>query len=354
MFNLETIGESIRRHGLPIALITILLVALGAVSSFKGGEASIEPQYTAEASLYVTGYEEAPDTQSYNYQLSGSEDMLITDARRVVVSNEVAGEVRRQFGEDVVVSSPFWVNEKTNANFYTRFIFVDVTAPSSETALEAADFAAEKAAGIIESTLPVSEVSVASPAVLSSAQGEAADFGVDAFVSDENPIIAVASGISVKNLVIFGFVGLVGSIIVFAAYDILSRRVRSERDIERLLSVPTLATVKGEGDYAFLAEDVRVLLERNGLGSVAVAGCVKGDGASEVAEALTQQGLKVTGSAAAAVEPDAVGLLARAEGIVIVLGYAAARGRDLDRLSEALRIAGTPLVGSVFVPRKRR
>ncbi|MEG2934568.1 MAG: hypothetical protein RR842_13415 [Gordonibacter sp.] len=354
MFNFETIGESVKRHWIPIVIVTLLLVAVGVVPSFsKGGETVVEPAYTAEASFYISGYEKSPEVGTYNYQLGGAEDMLITDARRVIVSNEVAGEVRRQFGEDVTVSSPFWVNEKTNGNFYTRFIFVDASAPTPEIALQATDFAAEKASQIIRETLPVTEVTIVSPAALSSVQGKAADFGVDKPVSKENPLVAVASSVNIKNVIIYGFVGLVGSLVVFVAYDVLSRRVRSVRDIERLLAVPSLASVRTEDDYAFLAEDVKVLLERNDIASLVVAGCVKADGAVQVAHALEQRGLTVTGSASAAVEPDAVQVLSQAEGVLIALGCATAKSRDLDRLSEALRIAGTPVVGAVFVPRKR-
>ena len=57
MFNFTTICESVKRHWIAIVLITALALVAGAGSSFvKSGKVETAATYTAEASLYVTGY----------------------------------------------------------------------------------------------------------------------------------------------------------------------------------------------------------------------------------------------------------------------------------------------------------
>ena len=92
MFNFTTICESVKRHWIAIVLITALALVAGAGSSFvKSGKVETAATYTAEASLYVTGYgydENARQGGDYNYEFN--ENTMMNDVRRIVVSKEVA------------------------------------------------------------------------------------------------------------------------------------------------------------------------------------------------------------------------------------------------------------------------
>ena len=147
--------------------------------------------------------------------------------------------------------------------------------------------------------------------------------------------------------------GLFLSVLVFAAYDILSRRFRSPHDVEKILDVPVLVTLAGrQGDNAFLAEDVRVLLEKNDLKNVAVAGFVAGDGAASVAHDLGQKlGDAVIEAGSLRDDPSCVQRLARADSVLLVLSYSAAKRADIAWAVEQMKVAGTPILGAVFRPK---
>ena len=258
MFNVGAVVESMRRHWIAIVVIFALALGAGAASSFlkTGSEAQeiSDKAYTAEASVYVTL--EAVDGS----MISEASDRLISDARRTVISDKVAGEIRRIYGNEVSVYSPWWLDEEKNARYYSHYIFVDVSAPTQEIALAATNDAAKLAAEVMATTLPVKSVAVAEEAYLKQGDGsQAADRGVDALEEIESAAVT-SSAISVKKLVIFGFVGLFGAIFVFACVDILSRRIRSARDVERMLDLPVLGVIKGEEDYAGALAAADVLL----------------------------------------------------------------------------------------------
>ena len=109
-----------------------------------------------------------------------------------------------------------------------------------------------------------------------------------------------------KKLVIFGFIGAFLSIFGFAAFDILTRRVRSEGDVERLLDLPVLATASSNEDMARLAKSIRVLMGRSELSSLVVAGASAADGAKNVERALVgADEVSVTGLVDLLAMPDA-------------------------------------------------
>lgn len=355
MFNFATICESVRRHWVVIAIVGVLSLTAGVASSFVKDDAQpAAVSYTAEASLYLTGYGYGEkDAGEYNY--SYNESLAISDARRLVVSSEVAGKVREQYGSDVQVTAPVWMNESKNTEISTRFIYIDVTAADPETAKAACQTAADLAQAAIEDTLPVEDVSLAEPVALTgSGSSKAADWGRDAFVTEDvSSVEAVASGISMKKVVIFVFSGLALSILAFAAYDILSRRVRSSRDVERLLDLPVLASVSQDGDLDRLVQGVRVLMDRSELGSVAVAGASATDGAQRISKALADAGdVVVSGCIDLSGEADAAVRLLGSDTVLLVISEAASKGSELECALKQLRIAGVPVLGVVFVPKK--
>ncbi len=72
------------------------------------------------------------------------------------------------------------------------------------------------------------------------------------------------------------------------------RRVRSANDAERLLDIPVIASLSATEKSPMLAEDVRVLMKRSGLSSLAVVGATEADGAGNVAAML--EGVQVSGA----------------------------------------------------------
>lgn len=358
MFNVVTICESVKRHLLPIIVIVALCFCAGVGSSFvKKGEISVAPTYTAEASLYVTnyGYEDGSDSkETYNYSLS--ESMIITEMRRIVVSDAVAGEVRREYGEDVSITSPYWIEESTNDNYIERFIFIDVVAEDPEVALAATEVAAQLTIEQASALLPVDDIVVAdAPYLKSTGADSAADWGSDDFANVEQQVMVdnVASGISVKNIVIYLFVGIVLSVFGFAAYDILSRRIRSAGDVERLLDVPVLAEITADRQCEQLAESVRVLMHRHGLETLSVAGACTADGASSIADCLKGGGVSVSDAVSLADDVAAVSAVASSDAVLLVVKSAAASGSQLEQMLKLLKVAGTPVLGAVFVSKNR-
>lgn len=357
MFNVATICESIRRHWLPIAVVVAISLCAGIGSSFvKKGEVSIAPVYTAESSLYVTvyGYQDGVETKdSYNYSLS--ESMVITEMRRIIVGDAVAGEVRREFGEDVTVSSPYWIDEKTNNNLIERFVFIDVSASDPEVALEAARLASELTIEKATEVLPIGKVVLSDAPYLKSGSGDkAADWGSDDFVEigGDDTVVAGTSGINMKNVVIYVFVGVVLSVFGFAAYDILSRRIRSARDVERLIDVPVIAELKAGEEESYLAETVRVLSDRFSIKKLAVAGFCKADGADGIANVLTAaDGLPQLVSVSLADCSGTVGEVADSDAVLLVVKYAAAKGSQIEKSLKLLKVADAPVLGAVFIPK---
>lgn len=359
MFNFMTICESVKRHWIAIVVVTALCLGAGAALSFvRNGEVHVASTYTAEATLYVTGYgyDEAIGEAGGQYNYSYNEQYAISEVRRIILSSEVAGTVRESYGEDVMITNPSWIDKPTNSPWTLRFVFVDATANDPDTALAAANEVAERTVEVAKERLPIEDIVVHEPAVLKSGTSEAAaDWGVDGFVSDaeESPAVAsVVSGISLKNLVVFGFVGVFGSVFVFAAYDILSRRVRSARDVERLLDVPVLASVKGVSDFGAVAESVSALAVRNNLKHVLVAGASEKDDAREAFEAL-KGSVSVEVSEVSLSDAGAVNAAMQADAVLLVLRSAASTGAQLGNALKRLGLAGTPVLGAVFIERRR-
>ena len=356
MFNFATICESVKRHWIVIAIVTVLALAAGVVSSLNSDDPDEAPtKHVAEASLYLTGYGyDQKDSGEYNY--SFSEGYMVTDSRRLVVSSEVAGAVRAKYGKDVTITVPTWMNDEKKSEYSTRFLYIDVAANDEETALAACEMTVELARQAIERTLPVESVTLAEPvAVKTGSADRAANWGIDALPGEESTPIVAASGISMKKLVIFGFIGAFLSIFGFAAFDILTRRVRSEGDVERLLDLPVLATASSNEDMARLAKSIRVLMGRSELSSLVVAGASAADGAKNVERALVgADEVSVTGLVDLSGDVDAASRVLGADSVLLVIAENASSSKQLECALKQLSIAGVPVLGVVFVPKKAR
>ena len=216
--------------------------------------------------------------------------------------------------------------------------------------MKAADDVANKVCNIAKDTVPLSSIEIFDAATLKSTDDSvAADWGT-ALLDTSDSVSPAVARISVKTLVIYGFVGLCLSIFCFAVYDIVSRRIRSANDAERLLDIPVLATLGQGQKSAVLPEDVRVLMNRNGLNSVAVAGATKADGASWVANLLN--GIKVTGSFDLSKDVEGISRIAASDTVLLVIKEGVSSGRQIENALKQIKISGTPVLGVVFISKK--
>lgn len=240
MVNMTFMVEVAKRHwkALLVALVASILVGAG-YSYLSSGSASVgKDTYTAELTIYVNGYEESPEGD-FNYSLN--EDYLINDCKRVMVSNSVAGEVRRQFGEDVKVRIPYWSNPYTTGSLYSHFFYVQVSGPTEQIALDAAAEVAELGMAIIEEKLPVSDVFLYEGPILKNGADETTNYGIDDLeVVSGSSLTAAARTVSPKTVLVCAFCGLVLVYFALLANDYLRRRIRSKSDVERLMGVPVI------------------------------------------------------------------------------------------------------------------
>ncbi len=362
VFNIITIAESIRRRWIAIAVVTAVCVGLGVFSAYgSSNKDQAAKRYTAEAVLYVQAYgygDEMREGGAYNYSMN--EGYMVADARKVVISNEVAGTVRRMYPDDnVTVSVPRWYIKDTKTEIDSRFIFINVSASNAGVAVEAADKAADLAVRYIGDTLPVESVSVSEQAYLRSGDGShAGDLGVESLTSveeeeSEPTAMEIRQPLDLKKVFIYGFVGLVLSVAVFAAYDILSRRVRSPHDVERLLDIPVLETVRSENDIIWLSNDVRAIMEQNGFAKLAVVGATEEDGASAVAAKLSNMllSLKID-SVVLDADTNGVSRVRESQAALIALKSSASKGSSIEKMLWRLKVADVPVVGSVFLAKR--
>lgn len=352
MFNFTTICESVKRHWIAIVLITALALVAGAGSSFvKSGKVETVATYTAEASLYVTGYgydENARQGGDYNYEFN--ENTMMNDVRRIIVSKEVAAQIREEYGEDITITTPDWKDTSTKTSWTTRFCFIDVTAEDPDLALKVADEVASKVCDVAKETVPLSQVEVFDSAALKATDNSTANEWGTADLGVEDSAESVASRISMKSLVIYVFVGLCVSIFGFAVYDIMSRRVRSANDAERLLDIPVIASLGATEKSPMLAEDVRVLMKRSGLTSLAVVGATEADGAGNVAAML--EGVQVSGAFDLSKDTKGVSTIAESDAILFSVKEGVASGKQLENALKQMKISGTPVLGVVFISKK--
>ena len=352
MFNVGSVVESMKRHALAILVIFVLALVAGVASSYvKTGDEAQElsdKAYTAEAVVYFTMNEtdgSLVDTES---------DRLLSDARRTVLNDSVAGEIRRTYGSEVSVSSPWWNDDEKNARYYTNYVFVDVSAPTEEMALAAADDAAVLAAQKMEETLPIESAVVTETAYLKSGDGsQAADRGADELENIESAVDS-SNSISAKKLRIFGFVGLFGAILVFACVDILSRRVRCERDIERMLDLNVLGYVKTNDDYEGVTGALDVLLARNNIDQLAVAGVCAADGASDAAQKIAVHAKCAVTCVESLGNAGAVAAVSSCGAVVLVFTEGAASGTQIDAALKTVRIADVPVAGALLISKKKK
>ena len=98
--NTITLGDlwgTFKRRIVFILLITVFCAGLVVAQSLLKSEKVLATSYTAEATLYLSGAGSSEDTLAYNYELDESREL--ENARRIVISDSVAGEVKRHCNE---------------------------------------------------------------------------------------------------------------------------------------------------------------------------------------------------------------------------------------------------------------
>lgn len=352
MSSFVSVWESVKRHWVIVLVFTIACTILGLGSSFLNSNKSLSDGagYSAEAAIYISGYESS-DVNAYNYQVS--DGWLVGDARRIIVSDEVAGDVRRELGEDISIESPFWISKDTQAELYTHFIFVKATADTEELAMQATNLAVQKAMPLMKQYLPVSSVDLYSEATLSAGEKGATDYGTDKLTPSEDS--SELSTLSKKNIVLGFAGGLLISILGVAIYDLSSRKFRSAHDIKRLIDVSVLGVWHDSSDDELLAESVDILMSNNDLGSVTVAGFVKEDKAQEISRALQDSksfSKTVALAEALSKRPEDLRTIAQHDCILLAVRASRAKHSDIIQAVERLRLVGAPILGAIFIPKK--
>lgn len=357
MIDLTFVLESLKRRWIAIVIVTVLAAGCGVVSSASSSDSSapVAPTYTAEATIYVDAYESS-DANEYNYVVS--DGYFIADARRIVVSDSVAGEVRRTLGEDVSIASPYWKDRTTKSNISTHFIFVEATADSEERALDAANMAADLAMENIKEHMSAKRVELYEGAVVKTVSDEAGDFGVDSL--EPTIVTTLASSFSVKKVLVFALVGFVLACMAAVVFDYLRRRVRTAHDVERLLGVPLLGAVTGKGDrsaaFARVALAVDSLCRKNDVKTVAVCGLSDGDAAEEVFSALKSAVgfANVNDWAVLSSGSGNMTAVAVADCVVLSTAKSAASASQIEECARVLSMMDTPVLGAVFVESAKR
>lgn len=357
MVDVKFVVQCLRRRWWLIALCTVLAGAAGGLwATFMSGEEPLPP-FTAEATIYMNGYD-SDEMMGYNYKVD--ESYLVSDARRIVVSDSVAGEVRRKYGEDVVISSPFWKNPETEATFYTHFIFVDASAESAEVAVEAANMAANLAVEKMREQISVERADVYEPAVLKTVVGQAADFGANSMnpADLEESVQGEETGSAAKTILVSAFCAFALSFALVIAYYYVNRRFRDPHDVERILGVPLLGVAAKdqipsdlEGSLVPLVLDE--ICERNDAGRVLVCGLPANDSVVAVSSFLKEHcSSTLVGELDFASAEQDRKMVEQANSAVVVITQNAASSSQIARAARVLNLLQIPVAGAIFIALK--
>ena len=355
MIDLRFVWQCFRRRWWLVLLCTLLAgVAGGLWAKLDATDGAQVPPFTAEATIYMNGYDSSEMT-GYNYRVD--ESYLVSDARRIVVSDTVAGEVRRKYGEDVVVSSPFWKNPETGATFYTHFIFVDASAESVQVAIDAANMAAELAVEQMRNQVSAETVELYEPAVLKTVAGEAADFGANSMdpADLESSVEGEESGSLSKTVLVSAFCAFFLSFALVVAYYYFNRRFRNSHDVERILGVPLLGVV-GVGSIKSDIEDgiiplaIDEICKKNDVQNALVCGIPRGTYVDKSFEALGSScKVDVAGVFDCSSANRSRALAERSDCVILIVLQNEATPRQIDDATRVLNLLQVSVVGAIFV-----
>lgn len=355
MIHFSTLLASIKRNLLWILGICMLAVVASLALDKLHHQENPAVSYQAQASVHYTVDTLYQDAKSDGSEFDYLGAYVVNSVSRIIESNEVAGEVRRQMGDDrISVQQAVWKNSQAElAN--SEFATISAFAPTKEEAVLAADKAAELTIEQMQRYLSVKNLSISSPAQLVNSQDGslAFNFGTQS-LKDFEP--SVSSGISKRRLLIFIFLALFGSTALFVAKDLLSRRAYTPEDLERLSGIPSLYELKAGDIQAWerAAYNLRAVMRHEDLNEAALLGICAADKVDEAHDALAPH------LAQASERIAAVGSLDKAQGLTVLEGASAvvllvrsgaARGSELANAVRDLSLSGKKVLGCIFVKR---
>lgn len=351
MINFSTIIAIARRHILVIIGAAVLCAGASvALDMTKPKEAS-PARYMAQTSIHYV-----IDSIPRNQRSDGSESDFIGrgtfyNVSRLVESSEVAGEVRRQFGDDTTVQVAYYRNPNGSL-VETDFLTLSVRAESAQTAVDAAQLAAELSCKQIEKFLRVEDVTISSEPILVNNvdPSKVVDFGITN-LKPQAP--SVVSGLNKRRLFIFVFLGLFGSFMLCAARDLLSRRLYDRHDVQRLINAPVLACVSSarKESYTMAAHMLQAVLKKEQVSSMYLASLVSKENPQELKAILEEcsEGKLALTSSGSLDDASALADMQQAESVVLIVRKACASGAELEQALCRLEFIGVPLAGCIFV-----
>jgi capsular polysaccharide biosynthesis protein len=375
---LSDLFGTIRRRIVWILVIAVLCAGSALALNLFEREQVVAKSYTAEATIYV--FQGVYDEGEPNYSIENLR--MIESARRIVVSDKVAGEVRRAYLEQddsLTINSPYAYDTGIATRIMSFYVYVDATARSPELALAAANEVAERAVEEMRRTFPTfSRAEVFDTAYLRAASGTyAAEPGSDPLVSANAEDLgevrgSVFSRIDKKAALLALFVGLFGSAFIFCAYELLNRRIRTAHDAEVLIGVPVIAQLdksSAPGDTSdaeafdasvgLVASDVEVMLKNLDPKTLAVVSIASNATCEACVTALNRElgsrdataTYTIRSAGSFAEEPKATVTVSDASAALLVTRTNEASSRQIKVAIRQLQIADTPLVGIVLVNR---
>ena len=354
MLDMTFVFESLRRRWWVAVLVAILFCVIGLAGMVMQKSDAITPSYTAEAAFYVSyGPSRA---NAGNLDVSMEEDeYLAYDARRVVLNDSVAGEVRRTLGEDIVISTPVWQNDLTKVENKTRFVFVDATADTEDKALEAADMAVDLAVQRINDDFDDINAFASDRAAIRTSSGGVANYGADALTL--SPITQAVSSISVKKLIIFAGAGLIVGIAGIIIVEYCRRRIRSAHDVERLLGVNVIETIDANSvepdSYLRCGGILDALAKQRDCKSVCLVGWPGEEFPADITKSLNDclKHASITGWAGMSSCTNDTSALSEADSTVLVVERNAQTAQELDSLVKNVSAIGLNVLGALYLER---
>lgn len=354
MLDMTFVLESLRRRWWVAILAAILFCAIGLAGMLMQKSDVVSPTFTAEAAFYVS-YDNS-NANAGDLDVSLEEDQYLAyDARRVVLNDSVAGEVRRTLGDDVVISTPIWQNDLTKVENKTRFVFVDATADTEDKALAAANMAVDLAVQRINSDFEGITAFASDIAVIRTSSDGVANFGSDALTA--TPITQAASSISVKKLIIFAGAGLIVGIACIIIVEYCRRRIRSAHDVERLLGVNVLETLDAGSvaadSYRRLAGILDALAKKHGSKSVCLIGWPAEETPAGIVKDLgaNLQHVRISGWTGMSTNSSNASALSESDSALLVLSRNEQTAHELDEFAKTVSAVGLDVLGALYLER---
>ncbi len=351
MISFASLFSSVKRYLIWIVLITLVAAGLSvAMDKLKAPEEG-SVRYLAQASLHFT-YDTLPkDEKALGIEASYLGAYTQNSIFRIVESQEVAGEVRKELGESVTIQAAPWKNQEGDYG-YSEFITLSASAADKELALKAAVRAAELAKSQMEELLPLKNVSISSPASLvnSSKADETFNFGTGNLKEQS---AGLSAGLNKRRLLIFVFLGLFASAAAFICKDLLSRRIYVKDDLERLLNVPLIASLDkkaSDKDLELAMGNIAALMKKQDLDTLFMLCPSQGDfnpAYLRAAENILGSGQTKLHCSSLESAEDII-KLAQADACVLSLKAGKASAKELEQAMSSLNALGVKVLGAVL------